>query len=509
MKRLIDRLSTSFLALFGGVLVSLGLPPLAWWPLVICGFTCYVIAAERAPQRFRSQFVLGVLFGWGWLAPAMGWMWHLVPGGFVVAPLIFALMHGIAAGFASRVTLRRSDSKTTPIASVTSRIIARAAMHSLAEALRFVIPFGGVPLASVALGVADTRLAHLVRIVGPIGLSFWLFAVSGILAGLWLQRRTFGWRSRSASFGWLAVLVFLQVIAQIAPQGRDTGESLRVAAVQGGGPQAVLAINSNPRDVIDRHLAATALLDADDAIDLVVWPENAIDVRDFTTSKVRNEIMQEAQRIGAVFAIGVTEDAGTAFTNAQIVVDATGNETSRYDKVRRVPYGEYIPLRSLLNAFGAPVNRIPRDAVAGTERAVLAIAGKNSTSATLAVAISWEVFFSGRVNDGVSFGGQLILNPTNGSSYTGDILQQQQIATSQLRAIESGRHLVQIATTGYSAFIDPEGHVLQQIPIGKQAVIFADVPLRSGRTVYSYLGDLPIVGLLFGMLIVIGRRARA
>ncbi|MDP4973749.1 MAG: hypothetical protein NWP78_03715, partial [Ilumatobacteraceae bacterium] len=83
------------------------------------------------------------------------------------------------------------------------------------------------------------------------------------------------------------------------------------------------------------------------------------------------------------------------------------------------------------------------------------------------------IFFSGRVNDGVSAGGQVVLNPTNGSSYTGEILQQQQVATSQLRALESGRFVVQAATTGYSLIVDADGRVLQRIPIGQQAVIFA------------------------------------
>jgi apolipoprotein N-acyltransferase len=269
-----------------------------------------------------------------------------------------------------------------------------------------------------------------------------------------------------------------------------------------------LAINSNPRDVTDRHLAATALLNKDQGLDLVVWPENAIDVDDFTTSSARSVLTQEAIRIDAPIAVGVTEDAGRAFTNAQILLSTSGDEASRYDKVRRVPYGEYIPLRSLLASLGAPVDRIPRDAAAGTERAVLTMP-HNGQNVPLAVAISWEVFFSDRVNDGVSMGGQLVINPTNGSSYTGEILQQQQVATSQLRALESGRYLVQAATTGYTVFIDHKGHVLQRIPVGEQAVIFADVPLRTGRTLFSHTGTWPVVLALFVVIGVLVRRARS
>lgn len=495
----------ALLALLGGTLVACGLPPLSWWPLMLVGIACYIVASEHGDSRLRIQFVIGVLFAWGWLAPAMGWMWQLVPGGFVIAPLLFALLHGLAAVVASQLGRRTHHDEHSRQSTLTSRIIIRSALHVLVESLRFVTPFGGVPLAGLALGVADTRVAQLVRLVGPLGLAFWLFVLAGVLAELWLRRSQFGWLARRNSLVVLMLLVGAQVLGTLAPHGNDTGQTLRIAVVQGGGPQAVLAIDSNPAEVIERHLQATKLLQPEDDIDLVIWPENAIDVSDFRTSAIRDAIIAEARRIDAPFAVGVTESIGNGFTNAQLIVDQDGVEVSRYDKVRRVPYGEYIPLRSLLKTLGAPVDRIPRDAVAGTRPALLRL----PDGEPIAVAISWEVFFSGRVNDGIAAGGQLVINPTNGSSYTGEILQRQQVATSQLRAIESARYVAQVATTGYSLIVDDDGRVRQRIPIGKQAVIFQDVPLRTGRTMYSHLGDAPIAALLFvviGFLVWRGRR---
>ena len=513
-----NRFSLAMLALLGGVLVAVGIPPFGVWPAMFVGAACYIVATQRSTNGSGSAFLLGFLFAWGWFAPALGWMWHLVPGGFVVAPLLFALMHGVAGLIASRLAPREKST-------LTQRIMVLALAHTLAECLRFVAPFGGVPLAGMALGVADTRLAHLVRVVGPLGVSLWVFLAGGVVAELWLRRREFGWKTRQSALTMLVALVVAQAGGYIAPSGRDIGASLRIAAVQGGGPQGVLAINSNSRDVIDRHLEATTLLDtnstiatspglaADSAsaaprdIDLVVWPENTIDVRDFSVSKVRRELVAEARRIDAPFAVGVTEDAGNNFTNAQIVMTTDGAETSRYDKVRRVPYGEYVPLRSLLESLGAPVNRIPRDAVAGSATAVIEVP-RGSEIVPLAVAISWEVFFSARALEGVNAGGQVLLNPTNGSSYTGEILQQQQVATSQLRALETGRWVVQAATTGYSMFVDHDGHILDRIPIGKQAVIVRDIPLRTGRTVYSYLGDTVIAIALLLTLVGVTWRTR-
>jgi len=117
------------------------------------------------------------------------------------------------------------------------------------------------------------------------------------------------------------------------------------------------------------------------------------------------------------------------------------------------------------------------------------------------VVISWEVFFGGRARDGVGRGGALVLNPTNGSSYTGTILQTQQIASSRLRAIETGRWVVQVAPTGFSAFISPSGEVLDRTGISTRAVLVADLPLREGRTPYGVGGDVPVVAAALAALL--------
>ena len=118
----------------------------------------------------------------------------------------------------------------------------------------------------------------------------------------------------------------------------------------------------------------------------------------------------------------------------------------------------------------------------------------------LAVMISWEVFFGGRARDGVSHGGTLLLNPTNGSSYTGTILQTQQIASSRLRALENGRWVAQVAPTGFSAFVTPSGDVLERTDISEQAVRYHTVDFRDGRTIYGRIGEKPVVA---GAIVVV------
>ncbi len=484
----------NLVAIIAGLLVALSLPPWGWWPLAYIGVALF---ATCRPNSNRARFMFGTMFALAWLAPGMAWMWFLTAPGYVIAALLFSALHGIAAMITGAVTDQHKQ-----------RAIVGPLAHTLAEALRFSFPFGGVPLATLAISQAASPIAPIVRVGGPLLLTYVVFQVGFLLANL--RDTKMPQRTVHVLLIAFVVLAVLPVAGSIAPHGHDIGRSLNIAAVQGGGPQGTLAINTNSRDVVTRHLDATRTISgvstaSDKKLDLVIWPENVIDVSSFSSSVERAEVAAEAARLNAPFLVGITEDLDNRyFTNAQVVVNTDGSLGDRYDKVRRVPFGEFVPMRGLLEAVGAPVDRIPRDAMAGHDTAIL-----RAADTTIAVVISWEVFFAGRANEGIERGATLLVNPTNGSSYTGTILQTQQIASSRLRALETGRWLVQVSPTGFSAFVSPSGQVFDRTGVSEQHVITRDVQLRSGRTIYSYIGDMPIILLMIASLLallIVGRR---
>ena len=483
----------SLVAIIAGLLVAFSLPPWGWWPLAYVGVALF---ATCRPNSNRARFMFGTLFALAWLAPGMAWMWFLTAPGYVIAALLFSALHGIAAMITGAVTDRQKH-----------RAIVGPLAHTLAEALRFSFPFGGVPLATLAISQAASPIAPIVRVGGPLLLTYVVLQIGFLLANL---RETTASKRAMHAVLLTVVVAVLPIAGSIAPHGRDIGRTLNIAAVQGGGPQGTLAINTNSRDVVIRHLDATKTItggtaSTDGQLDLVIWPENVIDVSSFSSSVERTEVAAQAARLNAPFLVGITEDLDNKFfTNAQVVVNTDGSLGDRYDKVRRVPFGEFVPMRGLLEAVGAPVDRIPRDAMAGNDTAIL-----DAADTTIAVVISWEVFFAGRANEGVERGATLLVNPTNGSSYTGTILQTQQIASSRLRALETGRWLVQVSPTGFSAFVSPSGQVFDRTGVSEQHVITREVQLRSGRTIYSYLGDLPFILIMSASLIallIVGRR---
>jgi apolipoprotein N-acyltransferase len=210
-----------------------------------------------------------------------------------------------------------------------------------------------------------------------------------------------------------------------------------------------------------------------------------------------------AQQFHATVVAGVVEDAGPEhFKNAAVAIGPDGTQVDRYDKVRRVPYGEYVPLRFMLDPIAKSILP-PRDQIPGHDPNVL-----HTPAGRLGTVISWEVFFGRRVRAAMHHDADLVINPTNGSSYWLTQVQSQQIASSSLRAVESGRWLVQAAPTGFSAIVNPAGDVVQRTGIGEAGVLQQQVELRHGSTIATLVGDVPALVVALGAIAVAwwGRR---
>ncbi len=351
----------------------------------------------------------------------------------------------------------------------------------LAEAVRGRWPFGGLPLAGLDLGQADGPLLAAARLGGHL-LVVALVGVAGVALWTLAVRR------------WVAAAVGAGVVLTVAAAGAaafDGGrpEPVVAAAVQGGGVRGLRAIEADPRAVLDAHVEASRAVQG---AALVVWPENVIDPSGpLVGSEEQAVVAAVARELGATLVSGAVEDLpGTRrFRNAAVVWVADGAIVDRYEKVHRVPFGEYVPWRGLFGRL-ADLSNVPRDAIAGRGPGVV-----TTPVGRLAVAISYEVFFADRARSGVRAGGRLLLVPTNASSYRTAQVPAQELAAARVRAVETGRWVVQAAPTGYSGVIDQRGAVRRQGPLGDRAVIQATVELRDGRTWAVRLGDWPAVAL--------------
>lgn len=491
------------LAVAVGVLGCAGLPPWGWWPATIASFGawCWLLRGASVGSRFWRSFGVGL----GWFIPSTLWIGAFSPPGFAATVVIFSLWYGAVGAITG--WLSNAPSRWANLASLT----ALPALITLEEWARWHGPFGGVPVSVVSISQAASPLAQVARLGGPLLITF-LTALAGTsaaaLVAMWVRpdkRSTLGVDKGviGAGLAGLVVVVLAITIGAVAPRGSATG-SLTVAIVQGGGEQGTLAINTDARIPYERALAATESID--EKVDLVLWPEDVVAVdMPFVDHPWFSEIAAQAERLDAPIVAGVVEGlSDTAFANYSVVINPDGTAGDRYDKVRRVPFGEYVPLRSLFAPFSALLPR--RDQVPGTEPAVIDVG-----DTTAAVAISWEVFFPRRFREGLARGGELLMNPTNGSSYELTMVQTQQIASSRLRAIESGRWLLQAAPTGFSAIIDPSGSVLQRTDVSEQAVLIGTVERRSGSTLEARTGDLipAAISIAIGLMLLLARLRRS
>jgi len=475
--------------LVAGLLIAASVPPWGFWPCSFIGIA--ILDISIANKNARKRFVLGFLVGLAWLLPSTFWMIDLTPPGWIAASLIHSSF--LAIGIAL-VPPRKG------------RQLALVGIMTLVELARWRFPFGGVPLASIPIGQASGPIAPLSKVAGPL-LIVTAVTSAGCLMSTIIKTPKKAVKVLTKA---LIITVGLGTLTAFAPNGHEV-ENINIAVVQGGGPQRTRATPTGAAIVFANQVSATNNVET--PVDLVVWPENVVnpdpDLPEaeknpsrLYSDDARSTLKNLSKSLDTVISAGWfhkdPEDT-TSNLNYVEVLEPEGQISGRFEKVRTVPFGEFVPLRGLVERFAK--DSLPaRDVRPGTEPAVI-----NSSLGKLGVVISWEVFFEERAREAAKHEAGIIINPTNGASYWLTQVQSQQVASSQLRAIETGRWLLQSAPTGFSAIIDPSGKVIQRTGISEQAVLQAGVGIRTGNTWYTEIGIWPMLVISF-ILFGLGRR---
>ncbi|MEA2686800.1 MAG: apolipoprotein N-acyltransferase [Actinomycetota bacterium] len=491
---------TLALAALGGLLLALSLPP--WpgstgtWLLGVVGAA--VVFAAVDGRRMRARVAGGMAAGLGLYLPGLWWMRDFSLPGFVATVVVEAAILALA------LALMPAASRAGPGV----RLAAFPAALVVAEAVRGAWPFGGLPLAGIELGQVAGPLGSVARLGGRL-LIVALVGLAG--AALASAVRTVRPRSRDRPAGRqlvrpavaLALVVGATVGGAFAPDGQGAdagagagaGDTLTVAAVQGGGPRGLRAVGRDPGPVLQAHLRAAATVGQ--GVDVVLWPEDVVDVAGVLAGSPEEAALAGlAVTLRTTLVAGVVEDVDDdRFRNAAVVFGPDGRVIDRYDKVHRVPFGEYIPARSFIARL-ADVSAVPRDAIAGRGPGVI-----DTPFGRLGVLISYEVFFQDRGRAAVRAGGRLLLVPTNASSFNDAQVPAHELAVARLRAIETGRWVVQAAPTGYSAVVDHRGRVLARSGLGGASVLRHDVQLRVGRTLFVTFGPTPVLVVAAAILL--------
>lgn len=435
-----------------------------WWlaPLAFAGLGL-VLWQRRARAGFGYGFVFGLLFNLAhlvWIEDFLGRDFGSVP--WLALSAVLALFVGGACAV------------MTVVARLPAGPVWMACLYLAQEALRSRWPFNGFPWGRVGFSQPEGAFTSLASIGGTPLVGFAVLVTGFSLALLCVRPRRYVWPALGVVLPVVAGLLVWPTIGTAATAGTRT-----VAVVQGNAPDIGLGL-LNARDTLRRnHLAESARLLT--AIkkgqvpqpDLVVWPESATALAgdDPVLDKMVRDIGSPAL-IGALYRSPEGRPENDVFA-----WDPGTGRGARYTKQELVPFGEYMPLRSIAGWF-TPFVDDTIDLSPGSTPGVL-----ETADTQVGVAICYEVAYDYPLREAVAAGARLLVVPTNNAWYGPGEMTYQQLAMSRLRAVEFGRAVVVAATSGVSAIVRPDGSVVDSTGLYTADTLVETVPLRDTTTV--------------------------
>jgi apolipoprotein N-acyltransferase len=490
------------LAALSGPVLDAAFPDRGIWPLVFPGIALVLVALRG--RRTGPAFLIGLVAGLAFYLTHIEWAsLYLGPVPWIALSALESLF--VATGAVAIATAYRWIPRAFP--TVAGRVVllpvAVAGLWTAREAISAVWPYGGFAWGRVSLSQSESPFAHLVTWLGLSGLSFVLVLTVALLLELAAEERV----RRSSRALVAGIAVALVLVVPTFPV--TTTGTTRVAAVQGNA-KAGYFDGARYGDILRAHLAATSEIPADADVDMVVWPENAADADPLRDPGSAAALDRVVARLGAPLVVGTVTERDGRYYNESLVWTG-GAATDHYDKKHPVPFGEYVPDRSFWEPFAPDlIGLIQREYTPGTTDQVMDVAG-----VTAGIAICFDIVDDQLTTDMVDEGAQIILAQSNNADFGRTDESVQQLAIARMRALETGRSVVNISTVGTSAIVGPDGRDLDRLPWFTAGSMVVDVPTADAVTPAVLAGrdiEWLVSGLGLGALAVaglsLGRRGR-
>ncbi|WP_421725457.1 apolipoprotein N-acyltransferase [Bauldia sp.] len=500
------------LAFVAGALSSLAMAPFHAFPLLWITLPVFVWLIDGTGDG-RRPIVSAALVGWwvgfGYFLGGLWWIgaaflveadefaWAL-PLAVVILPAGLALFWGAGAALAGALWTNGW-----------SRILLFAASLSAAEWLRGHI-LTGFPWNTLGYAIAPSPLLmQTASLIGLWGLTFVALIVFAAPAA-WDARaigrqRGAPWFAAFAAGLFLLHLGYGAVRLSTAPD-RDTG-TVTIRIVQPTLEQDEKWDAAQESEIVARYLTLSAG-DPEtplDGIDVLVWPESAFP---FLLAQ-RPDVLAA---IGDLLPPGTTLITGAArgepargeapgrVFNSVLVVTDDGEIVGAYDKVRLVPFGEFLPLADVLRSLGLrQVVALPGGFAPGSQRLTMALESAPSFSPL----ICYEIVFPGAVT-ATAVRPAWLLNLTNDGWFGDTPGPYQHFHQARLRAVEEGLPVIRAANTGISAVVDAFGRVQNELGLGKRGIVDGVLPPNLSTTIFVRAGDIPFLVMLVLALSIAG-----
>jgi len=493
------------LAAAAGLALSLAFEPVAVpWLIPFCVAAFVLVTRDQRPRR---ALLLGLVLGATFYATHIFWM--------------------RAVGLPAWIALSALETSFYGLLGVVSTLVQRhrlwplwfAAAWAATEVVRSDYPLGGMPWGRLAFAVVDTPAAPALPYVGAVGVSFALALLGALVAAVAVARRGNG-HLRPPALALVGLCVLFAVPVAVPWDADTRGEpGITIAVVQGDVPGPGDDILYDYRQVTQNHVDATvALADRVEAGEVaapafVLWPENSTATDPFDDAPTNAQILEASNAIGVPILVGAIVDGGpNQVLNQGIVWDPRTGAGDRYTKRHPVPFGEYIPFRSVFMRYNFfdRLREIGRDMLTGTRDEPLDIGGVQ-----VADAICFDVAYDDGITAQLDRGAELLVVQSSNATFIRTDQIDQQFAISRVRAIESGRWTAVATTNGVSGVIAPDGEVIASAKPRTQDVLIQEVALIDTLTPATRIGPWSgrvLIGLaLLGLVLALatGRPDRA
>lgn len=481
------------LAVAAGAAAALAMPPLNWVAALFVAFPVLVWLIDGTAggpeggfsRRFVSAFFLGWCFGFGYFTAGLWWLgnallleadefaWAL-PLATLGLPAFLALFYGFAALLAR---LLWSDGA--------GRIGALAFGFGLAEWLRAFL-FTGFPWNAIGYGMMPVPvMMQPVAVVGLHGMTVLTVLIVAAPALLGTGR---GWKTGiglalvllAAQFGW-----GFWVLSQ--PDGVP-GRTLNVRLVQPAIDQSLKLEGNDRAEIFREHLRLSALPPEEGRPrpDVIVWPETSIPfilTENTDALSAIADTLEDGQILvtGAVRMEAAAAGYAPRYYNSVYVIDDKGQILGASDKVHLTPFGEYVPMESILRELGVEnLIALPGGFTAAPRRSLLTLPG----GLGLYPLICYEIIFPDEM-EGVDKGANALLNVTNDAWFGMTPGPWQHFLQARVRAVETGLPLIRAANNGISAAVDGKGRILAGLALGAKGKVDATVDMELHRPPFA------------------------
>ena len=278
-----------------------------------------------------------------------------------------------------------------------------------------------------------------------------------------------------------------------------TAGEVQVGVIQGNIPQDVKWDPAYQESTIDHYASLTEEAVAAGA-QIVVWPEAAAPIFFQSEGELRERIRMLARRLDVWLVFGSAAygyDAGEpVLYNRAYVVAPAGDEQS-YDKIKLVPFGEFVPLADVFYFVHKIVEGVG-DFRPGREAVVAA-----TPFGGFGILICYEGIFPGLTRRFAHGGADFLVNITNDAWFGRTSAPYQHLAMGTLRAVENRTPLVRVANTGFSAMVDIDGTIRWRTDLFETAWRVDTVRWVDAPTFYAQYGDV-FVAVCVALVVVLG-----